>query len=187
MRVHRETQTGPVHRCPEQTKLVDDRGAYLLVPRLDPRGKTLASQLLFGRAFASELLLDDVLGCDRRVVVARQKQHLLPRHALEARDQVVDRCLQRMAHMKLARDVGRRKAHRELRLVAGRVRHKQRVCFPARVPAGLDGLRVERLGHITLGRGHVFHPLDWLGDAGAMVAVSASEPARVRIRALRGS
>src|SRR5881398_3643935 len=90
-------------------------------------------------------------------------------------------------HMKLARDVGRRKAHRELRLVAGRVRHKQRVCFPARVPAGLDGLRVERLGHITLGRGHVFHPLDWLGDAGAMVAVSASEPARVRIRALRGS
>ncbi len=149
-RVHREPQPAPVHRRPQQTKLVDDRGAHLLVPGLNSGGKTVAAQLLFGRTLAGELLLDHVLGRDRRVVVAGQEQNLLPIHAPEARNQVIDRGLQRVAHVELARDVGRRKAHGELRLVAVWVRDEQCVGLPARVPAGLDGLRIERFRHLAL-------------------------------------
>ena len=148
-RVHREPQPAPVHRRSEQAKLVDDRGAHLLVPGLDAGSKALAAQLLFGRPLAGELLLDHVLGRDRGVIVAGQEQHLLPVHAPEARDQVVDRGLQRVAHVELARDVGRRKAHREFRLIAVRVRHEQCVRLPARVPAGLDSQWIERFGHLA--------------------------------------
>src|SRR5438445_13844832 len=93
-----------------------------------------------------------------------------------------------MPHVQLAGDVRRREAHGELLLVARRVSDEKAVRLPARVPAGLNGLWIERFRHLAvfLQRG-VLHGLRRLSDAGVMVAVSATGPARVRLRVRRGS
>jgi hypothetical protein len=149
-RVHREPETRPVHRRAHQPQLVEDRRADLLVPGVHARVECSAAQLFFGGAFTGELLLDHVLGGDRRMVVAGQEQDLVAGHSLVTGQQVVDGCLQRVAHVQLAGDVRRWEAHRELLLVARGVRGEKTVGLPARVPAGLDGLWVECFRHLGL-------------------------------------
>ena len=145
--VHREAQPAPVHRGAEDAQLVDDRRADLLVPGFDARVETLPPQLLFRHALPCQLVLDHVLRRDRGVVVTRQEEHLVAGHPLVAGDEVVDGGLEGVAHVQLARDVGRREAHGELRQVARCVGEEELVLLPARVPAGLDGLWIELLRH----------------------------------------
>src|SRR5207247_860443 len=100
------------------------------------------------RPGARELPLDHVLGGDGRAVVAGEEQHLVAGHPLVPRQQVVERRLQRVSHVQLAGDVRRGEAHGERLLVREWVGDEQAVGLPARVPTGLDGLRVERLWHL---------------------------------------
>ena len=83
------------------------------------------------------------------MVVTGKEEHLVALHALVSGQQVVHGRLQRVAHVQLAGDVRWRKAHRELRLVTRRVRNEETIGFPARVPAGLDGLRIECFRHLS--------------------------------------
>ena len=184
-RVHREAKARPVHRRAQQPQLVDDRRPDLLVPGVHAGVEPSAAQLFFGGPFSPELLLDHVLGGDCGVVVAGQEEHLVAGHPLVAGEEVVDGRLEGVPHVQLAGDVRRRKAHRELLPVAVGVGDEQSVRLPARVPAGLDGLRIKRFRHLR--HGGVLHRFGWFAGAGRRVAVSATEAARVLIRALSGS
>ena len=185
LRVHREPEPRPVHRRAHQPQLVEDRRADRFVPCVHPRVEGPASELFLARPFAGQLILDHVLGGDRGVVVAGQEEHLVPGHPLVAGEEVIDGRLEGVPHVQLAGDVRRRKAHRELLPVAVGVGDEQSVRLPARVPAGLDGLRVKGFRHLR--HGGVLHRFGWFAGAGRRVAVSATEPARVLIRALSGS
>ena len=55
-----------------------------------------------------QLALDHHLGGDAGVVHARLPQHVLAAHALEADENVLQRVVERVAHMQRAGDVGRR-------------------------------------------------------------------------------
>ncbi len=149
-RVHREAEARPVHRRAHQPQLVDDRRADLLVPGVHARVEGPAAELFFGGAFARELLLDHVLRGDRGVVVAGQEQDLVTGHPPVTSQQVVHSRLQGVSHVQLACDVRRREAHRELPPVARRVGCEEAVGLPARVPAGLDRLRVKGFRHLGL-------------------------------------
>ncbi len=151
--VHGEAQSRPVQRHAQDAVLPDDRVADLGVPLGDARLECLTAQLLLGHPFGSELLLDDVLGGDGGVVHARQEQHLIAGHAPIARADVLERVVERVAQVKLAGDVRRRKADRVLLLRALRIGHEQAGLLPARVPPGLDGPGVIRGLHVGDGLG----------------------------------
>ena len=55
-----------------------------------------------------ELLLHDRLGCDARVVGAQDPERVAPAHPVEADQRVLDRPVERVAHVQRAGDVGRR-------------------------------------------------------------------------------
>ena len=58
-----------------------------------------------------ELALDNDLRRDAGVIGARLPEHVPPAHALEARQDILQRVVERMAHMQRAGDVGRRDDH----------------------------------------------------------------------------
>src|ERR1700704_2396838 len=87
--VHGEAEAGPVQRRAEDAVLAHYGFTDLAVPLIDARLESLTAELLFGHAFGSQLLLDDVLRGDRGVVRAGEKQHLIAGHAPVARADVL--------------------------------------------------------------------------------------------------
>ena len=79
-----------------------------LEPAPSPLDERLATDLLARRALGDELLLDHVLGRDPRVVVARLPERVEAAHPVPADEHVLDRAVQGVAHVQLARDVRRR-------------------------------------------------------------------------------
>ena len=65
---------------------------------------------------ALQLLLDDHLRGDSRVIAARIPQHGLAVHTMPSDDRVLDGVGERVAEMETARDVGRWDDHREVAL-----------------------------------------------------------------------
>ena len=126
--VHGEALARPVARGAEALQLIDDGAAQFGLPRPDLFEKLVAADITAGRLLPlHHLPLDHHLRGDAGVVGARLPQHVLAAHALEAAEHVLQRVVERMAHMQRAGDVGRR--------------NDDRVCGRARAlgPAGLEG------------------------------------------------
>ena len=153
--VHSESLARPVEGRAEDPVLADDGGSDGAVPLVDQLSERVAAYLLFARAVLREPLLDHVLRGDGGMVGAGKEQDLVPGHAPVSGPDVLHGAVERVTHVQLARDVGGRQADRVTRLVALRRRREQPRLLPARVPAGLDGLWIERFGHIR--RGGVLH------------------------------
>ena len=101
------------------------------------------------RAFdgkADALLLEiahhDHLGGDAGMVGAGLPQHVVALHAAPADQHVLQRVVERVAHVQAARDVGRRDDDAVRRLGRFRMRLERAGAFPLRVPAGFDLLGV---------------------------------------------
>ena len=109
--VHREARAVPAARVAEAALLLQDDVAVLLFPLPDLLQKGLAAHLFAVLALLFQLPLDDVLRGDAGVVEAGNPERLEALHPLHAREQVLHRVLQRVAHVEAARDVGRR--HRD--------------------------------------------------------------------------
>ncbi len=89
-------------------ELVDDVAAVLLAPGPDAFGERLATEVFLRQTLSAQLLLDDVLGGDPGVVGAGQPARVLAEHAVIADEHVLDRAVEGMSHVQVARDVGRR-------------------------------------------------------------------------------
>ena len=107
--VKREPLAAPVAGGAETLELGDDRAARLRLPRPDALHEGLAAERApVGLLTLHELALDHHLGRDAGVVDARLPQHVAPVHAPIATKDVLQRVVERMAHVQIAGDVRRR-------------------------------------------------------------------------------
>jgi hypothetical protein len=145
--VQREPLARVVERGAEAAELTHDRAAGLLEPFPRPRDERLPAEVVARETLLREHLLDDVLRRDARVVVSRLPERVEAAHAVPADEDVLQRPVQRVAHVQVACDVRRRDADRvgvvTARAGTGRV---QALFLPRLLPASLDALgAVERV------------------------------------------
>ena len=104
--------------------LLDERVAPEVVPR---------------QAFPRQSLLDDVLRRDARMVVAGLPERVEAAHPVPAHENVLDRPVQRMAHVQLARDIRGRHADDVRRVLApARASGVEALGLPCLLPARFD-------------------------------------------------
>src|SRR5581483_3273950 len=136
-----------VARGPQALVLLDDRRAVLLAPAPGAREERLAADLLARAALRAQRALDLGLRGDARVIGAEDPLRALAAHAVRADQRVLDRAVERVAHVQRAGDVGRRDRDR---IVRGGVALGPRVEDAAREPAldqrGLDRRGIEARG-----------------------------------------
>ena len=142
-RVHRETLARPVARSAEPSHLVRDRRAGSFLPRPHSLRELLPAQVAARLALRFQLLLDDDLRRDPRVVGAELPQRVVAQHPVVADQHVHQRLLERVAHVQRARDVRRRKLDAERARAFREARLEIAARFPDRVPLRLDGVGFE--------------------------------------------
>ena len=140
--VHREALARVVERGSEAPVLAHDRSPGLLEPLPRALDERLAPDVVARQPLLRELLLDDVLGRDARVVVPGLPERVEAAHPVPADEDVLERAVQGVAQVEPARDVRRRDADHERRLVAtgagtGGV---EALGLPGLLPARLDAL-----------------------------------------------
>ena len=136
--VQGEALARPVGRGAEAMQLLADAAAQLLLPGPDPLDEGLAADLAAAQALALELALDHHLGRDAGVVGAGLPEHRPAAHPPEADQRVLDRVVQRMAHVQAAGDV-RRRHDDAVGLAAGVGRGPEiAASLPRGVVSGLD-------------------------------------------------
>jgi len=104
--VHREPITAPVDRCAQTSGLIRDFAAGFFFPRPDALNKLLASEVVFRLALSVEQPLDNHLCRNAGVIHAGLPQRAVTFHAMETRQRVHDRVLERVPHVQCARHVG---------------------------------------------------------------------------------
>ena len=144
--IHREALTRPVGGRAHASHLVRYSGTGLFLPRPYALDELFAPKVVPGFAFGLQLLLDDDLRGDARVIRAHLPQRVVAAHPVVADHQVHQRLLERVAHVQRAGDVGRRQLNAERRRVRLHRRLEIPARLPQRVPLGLNGMRIEALG-----------------------------------------
>ena len=158
-RVHREYAAGPVSRGAEAAHLALDRVAGVLLPLPHLLDETFAPQRVarVAVAFLREIARHHHFGGDAGVVAAHLPQGVVAAHAVVADQCVLQRVLERVAHVQGAGDVGRRQQDRKslsflafARWLADSARLEHAAALPLLVQAGLE------LGRVVAGgeRGH---------------------------------
>src|SRR3954464_833633 len=102
--VEREALVVVVERRAEALELLDDLPAVLLAPLPDARDERLAAERLAARALRLEQLLDLLLRRDPGVVGAEDPLRAHALHAVVADQRVLDRAVERVAHVQHAGD-----------------------------------------------------------------------------------
>ncbi len=136
--------------APSRLQLLDDRAARFRLPRPDALEERLAAHRPAVRLLGlGELALDDHLGRDSGVVGARLPKDVASVHAPVAAEDVLQRVVERVAHVQVAGDVRRRDDHAEgLRVRALRPAGPERARrLPQRGDARLDRGSVKRFVH----------------------------------------
>src|SRR3546814_7709935 len=105
--VHGEALVRPVHRAAEAAELAGDLAAALLLPLPDPGDELLAAHVRAAFALGLKLPLDDHLRGDTGLVGADHPQSVLALQPRMARENILERVVERVADMERARDVGR--------------------------------------------------------------------------------
>ena len=152
--VHREAFARPVARGAEALELVEDGSAGFFLPFPDALDELLAAEVATVHLSLHELPLDDHLRRDARVIRPGLPEHVLPAHALETAQDVLQRVVEGVAHVQGARHVRRRDDDRVRRRVLP-IGPPGFECFgllPADGNARLHGGRIESLVH-RLGTG----------------------------------
>ncbi len=112
--VHGEALARPVAGGAEALQLVEDQAARFGLPLPDLVDEGVAAHVAAARLLPlHQLALDDHLRGDAGMVHARLPEHVLAAHALEPDHDVLQRVVQRMAHMQRAGHVRRRDDDRE--------------------------------------------------------------------------
>ena len=107
--VHGEALARPVAGGAEPLQLVDDDAAALGLPLPDPFEELGAAHVAAAGLLAfHQLALDHHLGGDAGMIGAGLPQHVAAAHPLETAQHVLQRVVERVAHVQRAGDVGRR-------------------------------------------------------------------------------
>ncbi len=146
--VHREPLALVVERAAETAELAHDHAAVLVQPLPHALDERLAAEVEPRRALPAQLPLDDRLRRDAGVVESGLPERVEAAHAVPADERVLDRAVQRVAHVERARDV-RRRDRDDVRVARPvRVGVVEALLLPDALPALLDArVCVERLHH----------------------------------------
>ena len=106
--VHGEAFARPVARCAEPLQLIEDHAAGFGLPLPHLADEFLAADVAALDLPLHQLAFDDHLRGDAGMIHAWLPEHVLAAHALEADEDVLQRVVERMAHMQRAGDVRRR-------------------------------------------------------------------------------
>ena len=147
--VHREALAVPVERGAERTQLEHDAAAELLLPVPDALEELLAAELIAVRALLAELALDLCLRRDAGMVAARDPDRVVALHAVVADQDVLQRVVERVAHVQLARDIRRRDDHAVRLLALVDLCVEELVLLPELIPLLLKRLRVINLRDVV--------------------------------------
>ncbi len=160
--VEREALAAPVARGAEALELGHDRAARFRLPRPDAFDERLASHRAAVRLLPlHELALDHHLRGDAGMIDAWLPQHVAAVHAPIAAQNILERVVERVAHMQIAGDVRRRNdnAKRLRRGPVGATGPEGAGFLPERGGAAFRGSEVERFFH------HEILVCDAIGDA----------------------
>ena len=150
--VHGEPFPLPIAGGAHLPELLHDGGAVFLPPLPGAFQKALPADVLLGQTLFRQGFHDLHLGGDRGVIRAGEPKHLIPGHALIAGDGVLQRIVQGVAHVELARDVGGRDHDGERGLLRVRLCVEIAALLPFLVPFALYDLMI-------VGFRHLFHKL----------------------------
>ena len=107
--IHGKAGAAPVAGHAQLLLLLHDAAAVLLLPLPDPLEELFAAQVIAGLALLdTQLLLHLDLGGNAGVVRTGQPQRGIALHPLETGQDILEGRVQGVAHVELARDVGRR-------------------------------------------------------------------------------
>ena len=105
--IHGKTFSRPVAGGTHLLQLLDDPSAILFLPFPSPLQKGFPADLLFGDSLFAHRLHNLGLGSDGSMVGARHPKGVIPLHPAPTDQDILQRIVQRMAHMQLPGDVGR--------------------------------------------------------------------------------
>ena len=146
--VEREALAAPVAGCAEPLQLADDRAAELVLPRPNPLEKFLATHgPSVGLLALEQLPLDHHLRRDAGMISAGLPEHVLAVHAPVAAQDVLQCVVERMAHMQVAGNVGRRNDDAERLRILSCSRAERARLFPERADASLHVRGLKCLVH----------------------------------------
>ena len=193
--VHGEALARPVARGAQPAQLAGDGAARIGLPLPDLGEELLAvQQLLVAVALlgaldgeADALLLEvahhDHLRGDAGVIGAGLPQHVVALHAAPADQHVLQRVVERVAHVQAARDVGRRDDDAVRRLRRLRMGAERAALLPLRVEAGFDLLGVVGLVEHLLPYNEKRHGGGTVAfECGGRLGVSGGSAGRSRVR-----
>ena len=106
--VHGEMRVGEVDRAAHTLDLLDNVSAVLMRPIPAGVDELLAADFATRNTFGGKLLVDLRLRGDACMVGTQNPSRRATAHAHEAHERILNGIVHRMAHMQLARDVGRR-------------------------------------------------------------------------------
>ena len=150
--IHREALAVPIERGAEGAQLEHDAATELLLPVPDALEELLAAELIAVRSLLAELPLDLRLRRDTRVVAARDPHRVVALHAMVADEDILQRIVERVAHVQLARDIRRRDNHAVRLLALIHLRVEELVLLPELIPFLLERLRIVDLRDVRLFR-----------------------------------
>ena len=131
--VERKALARPVGRIAEHALLMDDRSAVLLLPLPDALDKGLAPEILTALTLLAERLLNDILSRNTRVIGTREPKSILTLHTAPPDENILNRLVERVTHMKNTRHV-RRRNYNGIALAIARLLMKITVLLPKRIP-----------------------------------------------------
>ena len=88
--VHREARARPVHRSAELFELIKDDASVLLLPLPDLFKELLASHIMPGDSLLLQVLLDNILRCDARMVGSRNPERFISFHSFFTDEDILD-------------------------------------------------------------------------------------------------
>ena len=106
--VHGKALARPIAGNAQFAKLADDSSAVLFPPRPGALEEALAADLLLGDALGLERVHDFDFRGDGGMVRSRHPKRGIALHAVIADEYILRHFIQRMAHMQLTGDIGRR-------------------------------------------------------------------------------
>ena len=142
--IHSEALTAPIATCAEAAQLAGNGRAAFFFPLPNALKKFLAAH--FAAAFIAllgQLPLNHHLRRNAGMVCARLPQHIAPTHALKTAQYILQRIVQRMAHMQAARHIGRRNDNGVRLSFRHATGFETALVFPRLVKAGFDCRRVK--------------------------------------------
>ena len=174
--VHRKTLSLPIRRGAHLLQLGNDPAAILLFPFPSSLQKAFTAQILLADALLLQCLNNLNLSRDAGMIRSRLPQRVIALHSLIAHQDILHCIIQRVSHMQLSCDIGRRHDNRK-RLSAGvRLRMEISVFLPFGIQPVLYLLRIVLARQLSLHHLILFLPFDIKKRPSPLIRAKAAVP-----------